>query len=611
MDKIQEKRKPSKVKTIIFVSVAVVLLTAIAVIIMQFTGLFKAENNSILVYSKGNETVVRIGDIEKNITDSSASMFMCDEKSERVFYIVESAYSSNLFDLYFIEKNRSEIIGPKIIDIGIQQNYDVVDGKVYYLKRNISAGAYEGCVCDVDDNKIETFAVNVENIYPLDSDVFYYTKIHGNDRVLYKYTDSESTEVSRALVKVSCYNDTENPHIIYEKKTAANGSTTELYVAYADVGAEMICDNTAFVMYDNYEAGGNLYYFTSSEKSVSWSYVIADQYAETDPAIVKPKRDDFLAILGISSEYNEAFKEYQHKLIRDEIRAALNESVSKGEFSVPVFNAFAYNESGTHMIAQNIDPKNIYTVSVYGVPKIIFESTEVLPADTDINALVEIAQRSEMKDVIVYAKTIVSDSVKSKGMAYAACGDNGMVSCALDGYNKSNTLFSFSRNGEMIYAFVRESQGGKLNLYSNSINDNFIPAAEKIVDTGISSYYFSDDSVIYLKSDQNKTSGDIFNYNGEKSVKLSNSASAFVVKNHKDIIILKNYKSDGSLQTADFYLYSDGKEVLIGESVDVERFNCSDNGKICYITADNKLCFYYEDEPAVIDDNVNEILLLA
>ena len=611
MDKIQEKRKPSKVKTIIFVSVAVVLLTAIAVIIMQFTGLFKAENNSILVYSKGNETVVRIGDIEKNITDSTVSMFMCDEKSERVFYIVESAYSSNLFDLYFIEKNRSEIIGPKIIDIGIQQNYDVVDGKVYYLKRNISAGAYEGCVCDVDDNKIETFAVNVENIYPLDSDVFYYTKIHGNDRVLYKYTDSESTEVSRALVKVSCYNDTENPHIIYEKKTAANGSTTELYVAYADVGAEMICDNTAFVMYDNYEAGGNLYYFTSSEKSVSWSYVIADQYAETDPAIVKPKRDDFLAILGISSEYNEAFKEYQHKLIRDEIRAALNESVSKGEFSVPVFNAFAYNENGTHMIAQNIDPKNIYTVSVYGVPKIIFESTEVLPADTDINALVEIAQRSEMKDVIVYAKTIVSDSVKSKGMAYAACGDNGMVSCALDGYNKSNTLFSFSRNGEMIYAFVRESQGGKLNLYSNSINDNFIPAAEKIVDTGISSYYFSDDSVIYLKSDQNKTSGDIFNYNGEKSVKLSNSASAFVVKNHKDIIILKNYKSDGSLQTADFYLYSDGKEVLIGESVDVERFNCSDNGKICYITADNKLCFYYEDEPAVIDDNVNEILLLA
>lgn len=602
---------PSKVKTVIAVFAAAVTLVAVAVIITQFTGLFKARNNSIVVYAKGNETVVRIGDVEKNISDLSASMFMCDEESERVFYTVESAYSNNLFDLYFIEKNRSEISAPKIIDIGIQQNYDVVSGKVYYLKKNIGAGAYEGCVCDVDNNKIETFAVNVDSIYPLDSETFYYTKIHGNDRVLYKYADSESAEVTRSLVSVSCYNDTENPHIIYEKKTAVSGGMTELYIAYAQGGSEMICDNTYSVMYDNYEPGGNLYYFTTSEKSVSWSYVIADQYAETDPTVVKPKKDSFSAILGISSEYNEAFKNYQDKLIRDEIRAALNDSVSKGEFSVPVFNAFAYNENGTFMIAENINPQNIYTVSAFGVPKIIFESTEVLPADTDINTLMEIAQRSEMKDVISYAKNIVNDSVKSEGMAYAACGDNGAVSCALDGYNKSNTLFSFSKNGERIFAFVRESGGGKLALYSNSINKNFIPSAEIVVDTGISSYHFSDDSVIYLKSDQNKTSGDIFNYNGEKTVKLSNSASAFIVEDQKDIIILKNYKTEGSLQIADFYLYADGEEFIIGSNIIVDSFDYSGNGKACYITADNKLMIYSDNESSVIDENVNEILLLA
>lgn len=602
---------PSKVKIVIAVSAAVVTLIAAVVIITQVTGLFKAKNNSILVYTKGNETVVRIGNVEKSINDSSASTFMCDEDNDRVFYTVESAYSTNLFDLYFIEKNRSEISAPKIIDIGIQQNYDVVSGKVYYLKKNVGAGAYEGCVCDVDNNKIETFAVNVESIYPLDANTFYYTKIHGSDRVLYKYSGTESTEVSRSLVSVSCYNDAENPHIIYEKKAVVNGDMTELYVAYAESGSEMICDNTYYVMYDNYEPGGNLYYFTSSEKSVSWSYVIADQYAETDPAITKPKRDNFLAVLGLSSEYNEAYRQYQHKLIRDEIRAALNDSVSKGEFSVPVFNAFAYNKNGTFMIAENIDPKNIYTVSVFGTPKIIFESTEVLPADTDINTLVEFAQRNEMKDVIDYAKSIVNESVKSNGMAYAACGDNGAVSCALDGYNKSNTLFSFSRNGDRIFAFVRESQGEKLNLYSNSINENFIPLAEVVVDTGISSYHFSEDSVIYLKSDQNKTSGDIFDYNGEKSEKLSNAATAFIIENHKDIIILKNYKTDGSLQTADFYLYDDGDEILIGSDIVIDRFDYFNSGKACYVTADNKLYFYSEKESTVIDDNVTEILFLA
>lgn len=602
---------PSKVKRIIAVSASVVAVTAITVILIQLIGLFKAENNSILVYAKGNETVVRIGDVEKSIADLSASHFICDEESDRVFYTVESSYSSNLFDLYFIEKNRSEITEPKIIDIGIQQNYDVVSGKAYYLKKNISAGAFEGCVCDVDNNKIETFAFNVESIYPLDEDVFYFTKIHGNDRVLYKYADSDSREVCRALVNVSCYNDTDNPHIIYEKKSSINGSATELFIAYSQGGAEMICDNTHYVMYDNYEAGGNLYYFTSSEKSVSWSYVIADQYAETDPAISKPKRDDFWDFLGISAEYNEAFKEYQDKLIRDEIRTALNESVSEGEFSVPVFNAFAYNENGTFMIAENIDPKNIYTVSAFGVPKIIFESTEVLPSDTDINTLVEIAQRSDMKDVISYAKTIVNESVKSEGMAYAACGEDGSVSCILDGYNKSNTLFSFSKNGERIFAFVRESQGERLNLYSNNINSDFIPSAETVVDTGISSYHLSGDSVIYLKSDIGKPTGDVFNYNGEKSVKLSNSAGAFIVENNNKVIVLKNHKTEGPIETADYYFNSDGEEILIGKDIDVNSFDYTADGKASYTTADNKLWIYSDGESVAIDDNVTEILLLV
>ena len=611
LDKVQKKIIPSKVKKIIAVSAAVVAFIAVVVIIIQLVGLFKAENNSILVYAKGNETVVRIGDVEKSISDLTASRFICDDESDRVFYTVESAYSTNLFDLYFIEKNRSEISEPKIIDIGVQQNYDVVSGKVYYLKKNIGAGAFEGCVCDVDDNKIETFAVNVESIYPLDEKVFYFTKIHGNDRVLYKYEDTEQKEVCRALVNVLCYNDTENPHIIYEKKSSINGSATELFIAYAQGGAEMICDNTNYIMYDNYEPGGNLYYFTSSEKSVSWSYVIADQFAETDPAISKPKRDDFWDILGISSEYNEAFKEYQDKLIRDEIRTALNDSVSKGEFSVPVFNAFAYNENGTFLIAENIDPKNIYTVSAFGVPKIIFESTEVLPSDTDINTLVEIAQRSDMRDVISYAKTIVNESVKSEGMAYAACGKDGSVSCILDGYNKSNTLFSFSKNGERIFAFVRESQGERLNLYSNSINSDFIPSAETVVDTGISSYHLSDDSVVYLKSDIDKPTGDIYSYNGEKSVKLSNSASAFIVENDKDIIVLKNHKTEGSSETADYYFNSDGEEILIDKDIAVESFDYTADGKACYTTADGKLRIYSDGESAVIDDNVTEILLLV
>lgn len=609
MNKTQENRIPFKVKTAIVVSACIIATIAVIAVVLQIIGTFKAENNSIIVYKKGSETVVRIGDTEKHVDDLTAGGFMCDSEADRVFYTVESSYSDGLFDLYFIEKNRSEISEPKIIDIGIRQDYDVVDGKVYYLKKNVSAGAFEGNVCDVEKNKIEAFSGNVDNIYALDGQTVYFTKMHGNNRVLYKYENSESVEVCRDISGIMCYNDTQNPHVIYEKKSSINTGMTELFIAYAGNEPVMICDNTYHVMYDDYSPEGNLYYFTSSTESVSWSYVIADQYAETDPEIVKPKRESFLAILGISAEYNQAFKEYQDKLIRDEIRAALNESVEKGEFSVPVFNAFAYNENGSFMIAENIDPKNVYAVSAFGAPKIVYESTEVIPSDTDMSTLVEIAQRSEMKEVIEYARSIVEESVESDGMAYSAYGESGAVKSLLEDYDKSKTLFSFSRSGDRIFAFVRETQGERLNLYTNIIGNSQVPSDEIIVDTGVSSYGFFESSVIYLKSDRNKISGDVFCYDGTESVKLSNSASAFMVKNYKDIYILKNHNSESSKQTADYYICLDGEETLVGSGVIVDSFCSCDNEKAAYITQDNKLCIFGGEKSSSVDDGVSEILL--
>lgn len=611
MNKIQVKNIPPKVKTAIIISASIIVAVALIVVGIQIVGSFMAKNNSIVVYKKGSDTVVRIGDTEKYISNLTASGFKCDKEADRVFYTVESSYSDGLFDLYFIEKKRSEISEPKIIDIGIREDYDIVSGMVYYLKKNVSAGAYEGYVCDIERNELKAFSDNVENIYALGSETVYFTKMHGNNRVLYKYNGAETSEISRDISNILCYNKAEKPHIFFEKHSAVNQGMTELYVGYIESSPEMICDNTYYVMYDDYSANGNLYYFTSSTQSVSWSYVIADQYSETDPLIEKPVRDNFLAILGISEEYNKAFKEYQGKLIRDEIRAALNESVEKGDFSVPVFNAFAYNENGTFLIAENIDPKNVYTVSPFGEPKIVYESTEVLPSETDMSTLVEIAQRSDMKDVISYARSIVDGSVKSKGMAYSACGENGIVTRLLDGYDKSKTLFSFSRSGNRLFAFVRESQGERLNLYTNSISSNLLPSDGIGIDTGISSYSFTGDSVIYLKSDINKISGDIFNYNGEDSIKLSNAANAFKIENYKDVIILKNYDSSSSKQTADYYFSKDGEELLIGSGIVVDSFDYCENGNAIYLSADNELCIYSGKSSSVIDGDVNEILFFA
>ena len=65
----------------------------------------------------------------------------------------------------------------------------------------------------------------------------------------------------------------------------------------------------------------------------------------------------------------------------------------------------------------------------------------------------------------------MNDSIKSNGMAFAAYGAMGAVSSSLDGYDKSRTLFSFSTDGERIFAFVRSAMGETLDLCSNNINE--------------------------------------------------------------------------------------------------------------------------------------------
>lgn len=613
MEHTEGKRLTKNLKILLASAAALIVLICLIAVIGQVVGSSRPENDGVVVYRSNGVITVRIDGKEKIVSDASADFFKSDIENKRVFYTIASSRYDGLYDLCYIEKHRSEITEPKIIDIGVESDFNVVSGKIYYLKKNISAGANDGCVCDIDSNTIETFSANVESIYALGgSNKVYFTKMHGDNKVLYSYEEGTPKEICRDIVNIFCYNNSENPHIIYEKKSMINLGMTELYISYSDTEPEMICDNTYLVMFDDYTAGGNLYYYTSSNESISWTAVISDEYAESDKTVTKPVRDSFLAILGISSEYNEAFKLYQEKLIRDEIRAALNESVNNGEFSAPVFTAFAYNEHGIFKIAEKIDPDNVYTVSDFGDPKIIYESTELVANQSDMATLVSIAQRSTMTEVIEYACSLVDESVKSKGMAFAACSSEGSVNYELEGYDNKKTLFSFTESGSRIFAFVRDTKGELLSLYTNSINDKLMPSAGINVDNGLSSYKIVDDIVIYLKADLGKNTGDLYSYDGEKSTKLSNAANAFTVENFEHIIIIKNHNLNVSQPTADYYILTDGEEVIIDENIIVSTFSFTQNGKAAYVTAEDNgtvLKIYRDGEASAVTENVDEIIL--
>ena len=612
MENLAVKKISPKLKTVLAIVAASVALLCLVIIGGKLLGSSKAENSSVVVYQREAKNIIRIDDKEIEVEDSSAFDFKCDKENKRVFYTVKSQYAENLYDLYYVQVKRSEITKPRIIDYGIQKNYKFISGKVYYAKANTVTRADDGCVCDIDSGNIEVYSENIEWYFPLEnSDTVYFTRMHGENRVLYKYSASAPIEVCRNVSAVRVYNNTENPHILYERESTIYPGMTEFYIAYAQGAPELISDNTHYVKYDTYIPGGNLYYFTASEENISWSYVIADVYAEDDKTVVRPKRSDYYSFFGVSSQYNEALREYQNKLVRDEIRAALTDSMEKSELTAPLFTAFAYNENGSFKLADRVDPASVYSVAVYGDPKMIYFASEIKQSATDMGALVDIAQRSSIEEVINYAHEVINSSVVPIGITVSAYGNGSQISHKLNGYDKDKTVFEFSENGNRIFALVRDTVGDRLTLYTNIFNENLEVSANNNIDSGISSYHFMKDYIIYFKNDIKKNTGDIYAYNGEKPQKLSNAANMFEIKNDCDIIILKNYASNDDSATADYYHYIEEKEKFVGEKILKDSFTVSSNGNAAYIAEDegvNKLYIYSNGKSSSVEGSAEKII---
>ncbi len=605
------KKIPKKAQIGIIAAAAVVFVALIVVLIVVLFKSNNIENNSVLVYKTGNEFVVRINDKEFTLPDKDAVNFRTDVKEKRVYYTVPSSYGEDLYDLYYVELEKGEITLPAIIDFGVGKNFEAAAGKVYYLKYNKNTSAKDGCVAEIDSQKLTTFASNVDEIFIMGESGIYFTKMHGVTKVLYSFFGETPSEVCRNIVQIYGFGNAEKPHLIYEAKNGASPSSSQLYVAYEGESPDIICDSATNVIYDSYKPGGNLYYFTTSVETVSWSYIISDEFAESDKTMVKPNRLDYWDIFGVSSAYNDAYVAYQDKMIRDEIRAALDKTVEVGGFSAPVYTAFAYNGESVCKVAQNIDPSKVYAYASYGEPRVIYESISIKKQETDMATLSQIAARSGMEEVINYACSIVQNSVESKGMAVSIAKGDTCTAYELTEYDKSRTQFSFSDDGKNIYALVKDMQGERYTLYTNSLSQSK-PSSRETVAAGVTSFGVKNNSAVYLKTDAGKVTGDIFSFDGTESLKISNAAVDFVLNGSEDILVLKEYNSFYSEPLADCYAYYDNEEIKIGNSVVVSSFVARKDGACAFIEnidGETVLRLYSDGETAEINNGVSEIIL--
>lgn len=613
-EKFSFKNLPKSAKIAIIAAAVTVVVSLIIVILVLVLKKDNIENNSIIVYRNGDGCVIRIYDQEITVDNAEADNFKADKDSKSVYYTVPSSQDEDYYDLYYVKIARGEITKPALLDNAIEGNYEVAGDKVYYLKYNSETLANDGCVCDMDSKEISTSS-NVNGIYYLDDSNVYFTKPDGDNYVLYKWSDDTANEVMRNITEIMCYSDADEPHIIYQTNSGEYQSASSLYIAYADEEPEMISDNVNTVAFDAYKPGGNLYYYTSSQESISWSYVISDQHAESDKAIEKPDGMGLLwEILGVDNGYSDSLLAYTEKTARDKIREALDETVESGVLAAPVFTVFAYDGANTVKLVEGVDPSRIYSYAYFGEPKIVYEKTSVKQGETDIATLCEMSKRSGMEEVIAYAKSIVTECVESQGIAIAVSNGSDSLSYSLSEYDKSRTVFRFSENGNSLFAVVSDIQGGRYTLYSNTISETG-PSTGTVVSANVmsNSVVVNGESVLYIIADTGKDTGDVFSFDGSENIKVSNSASEFFVDKSNNIFVIKNTVVQDDIVKGDYYAQYDGAETEIGKNVVVSSFISRDDGSAAFIEEDEngntRLMIYYNGKTTEVCEGATQLLL--
>ncbi len=576
------------------IGVVVILAAAVAAagyFLANFVAGRVSTQDYTVVYSTGNKTVIDIGGNTLEIDATGAGGFLYDGNRRRMYYTVDSAYRNETFDLYYTELDLSgKLCKPKLVDYGIESGYSSCDASNYlcYTKQSESGDALEGCSFDVENRRITVFSSSVKALYvPEYSQEIYFTRLHSDESVLYRYTMGSKApeQISRNVVNVHLFDTRENTCLFFESATRG-AQTVGLNVVHAGERPVLICDAAVKADYDLYTAGGNLYYYTGSGEDASWRQVISDSLYESDSVLAEPKEQDYFSFFGISLGYSKAKLEYSQKLKRDEIRQALDVAFASGNLGAPVYDVYVYNSECNKKLCSGIDPESVISSAPVGEPKLIFESKEVKESELDVASLQDIYNEEGINAAVEYAGKAVNDSVVGGDVMLAVYYSGTVGVYPVEGF-AGDTDFSFSPDGERVFAFSRESAGESLSVYSSTFSRQRELQKPRNVDSGVSSYKVDSSGLTYLKLEDGKNYGSVFTYKQGERRELSGQSYAFISDEGENVLSLKNYSSTGEGLTADYYYCTAKGEKLVAENVFIESVMHSENGRFAFLTSEN------------------------
>lgn len=586
------------------VTITVVVAAAVAALIFLFAGRDKtpdADSQAIVYRTNDGFFLSAYGDRQELIAAEDSNMLLTAD-GDYLIYTTQSAKVSKKYDLYVCDISSSSKAkkGAKLIDYGVEKDFDYGGGILYYSKQNENNLSVTTVAYNLDKNKKSDvdFAVT-EMFIPVGSDAVYYLKQLSDSQSLYVYSPSEgSRELVKNVANVHFFSNDTTGEVIYEIGSYNEGES-ELFKVTPGSNPIQIATMVSEVFYDNYTVGGNLFYLVKSESPKSWRDIIEDDMEQEDALIKEPNKSDYTFIFGFSIQYQLDMEKYRRKSARDTIRQTLDEKFGEDMFAQG-YALYAASADGSKKLADNVTADEVYALSESGTPSAIFKSTQLADSTVKMSDLNEHLSSTSTESVAQSAVEAVEACVKKSGFLYASTSSSEPVK--LNAYDSKETDFILT--ADKLYVKVY-SQSDSFSLYQHTVSGGSVSVAQLLSDS-VAACAVIDGEVWYQRSISGSSLCELFRCNDTAKEKIDGDVAFFTQALDGSVIIAKNYVSSPDGEIADIYAFDGTKSVKVCEKVFVKSLDYSKNGS-AFLHGD-ELCIYSKNKLAVIDGDVYNII---
>lgn len=527
----------------LIVTVAAVIVTVVAAGI----GIYLAASNRggalpvKTIYDSGSKTYLVLED-DSTYEIPNVQKIEVSSDGSRIFYCKNTSSKIGTYDIKLIDtaKKRSLEHGGSVISVGAGEKWETNDDATLLSYSKKEKGTVRYYLYSTEEGKSVEIASEIEDVFlPSKGDVVYYTRrvnsIYSLHRIKF---GEESSSVVSGIENVNFYDSEEGSEVLYTVSEKDTGNIDVFSVKGLEEPKE-ICSEVAEVYLNDYEYGGNLYYFTKKNSAVNWQDFVSDKYSESDGAMKEPVESDYMIEYGFfvkryilnESSFNAAKTKYNAKLKRDAIREALNK-LDFGMDAGVSYDCHVHNAFIDQTLATGIFLDNMLAYSKTGAPRIVYRKS-VINVDNMItmDELMSMTSGTDTADAMEYVRKNVGKSYTvSNDCIYSWFDGNKTLQFTFNDYKNPNTIFH-TASSTLLYGFF----DGK--LYCDSISTAEFGKPKRIAEK-VSDCSFNNEFVYYQKMIDDSNTG-FFRYSPDTGEQyLGDNVSSFIIMNDNCVILM-------------------------------------------------------------------------